>query len=185
MRVGPLQFARQVDPQLDAVEQAAGHHQVFRGSLDMQNAVTGGHVLRPTFTNGPTAAVRVLMQKPAINQIGERFKAAVRMPGCAFRLTGGILHLAHLIHHDERINIAGIEASERPTDRKSLALERLRRSSHGFSAPRSGCSGHVQPRQGEGVSGDCGHGYSSLLISSTNNRITGASIPRICGEHER
>ena len=65
------------------------------------------------------------MQKPAINQIGEGFETAVRVPGGAFRLAGGIFHLAHLIHHDERINIAGVEAGERDVQVYQL-LERNR-----------------------------------------------------------
>ena len=93
----------QVDPQLQAVEQATGLDQRRGRGLDVQEAVTRGHVLRAAVVDRAATAVRVLVDELAVDEVRERLEAAVRVPGRALRLAGGVLHLAHLVHVDERV----------------------------------------------------------------------------------
>ncbi len=60
---GGAERARKVDPQLKAVEETSGHHDVLGGRLDVQDACTRGHPLGVAATDQPAPAVGVLVLK--------------------------------------------------------------------------------------------------------------------------
>src|SRR5207249_9786536 len=75
------------------------------------------------------------MLKGAVDHVGDRLEASVRMPRGPLRLTGPVLHLAHLVHVDERIQISLIEPIERTPYRKALALHASWSPSDGHDTP--------------------------------------------------
>ena len=119
----PLLCLRQVDPQLDAVEEATRDHQGLGRRLDVQDAGARRHPLRIAVRDHSPAAVRVAVLEGAVHDVGDGLEAAMRMPGRAFRLAGRVLDLPHLVHVDERVELAEIHAVERATHREAVALE--------------------------------------------------------------
>ena len=105
------------------------------------------------------AAVAVLVVEDAVDDVGDGLEAAVRVPGRALRLTGRVLHLAHLVHHDERVELGQVDAGERAADREPLPLEALRGGGHLPDRTRlvaqSGLAQAVE--NGQVVDGDGGH----------------------------
>jgi hypothetical protein len=91
---------------------------------------------------------------------------SMRMPGRALGLTGGVLHLAHLVEVDERVEVVEGDARERATDREPLPFESVRgdrHAAHGAMA-RDRRIRFGDPRQdGDVVDGQCGHGLDSLV----------------------
>src|SRR2546425_1011299 len=71
------------------------------------------------------------MRKGAVDHVRDGLEAAVRMPGGAFRFARAVLDLAHLVHVNERIEVALIEPIERAAHRKALALDALRGGGNG------------------------------------------------------
>src|SRR5206468_3724178 len=66
------------------------------------------------------------MLKGAVDHVGDRLEPSVRMPRGPLRLTGPVLHLAHLVHVDEWVQVSLIESIERTPYRKALALDAFR-----------------------------------------------------------
>jgi hypothetical protein len=126
----PLQPSRQVDPQLEAVEQPSPDHHLLRRRLNVNQTSTGGHPLGVAVSDQAAAAVGVLMAENAVEHVGNGLEPAVGMPGGALRLARGVVDLAHLIHMHERVKGAQVHAGEGSTDRKSLALKARRRRGH-------------------------------------------------------
>ena len=157
----------QVDPQLQAVEQATGLDQRRGRGLDVQEAVTRGHVLRAAVVDGAATAMRVLVDELAVDEVGERLEAAVRVPGRALRLAGRVLDLAHLVHVDERVEDLHRHPGEGTMHRESLALESGGRRGDRRDRSRGGLRHRGQAGQGQGVSGDGGHGFLLGFIYST------------------
>jgi hypothetical protein len=105
------------------------------------------------------AAVGVGVLEGAVDDVGDGLEAAVRVPRGALGLTRGVLDLAHLVHVDERVEVAQVDAGERAADREALSLEAGRRGGDrpGPAAHRPG-GGQRDARQGGGVlDGDGGH----------------------------
>ncbi|MPN05245.1 hypothetical protein SDC9_152495 [bioreactor metagenome] len=105
------------------------------------------------------------MPERAVDDVGDRLEAAVRVPVGAPGLTRGVLDLAHLVHVDERVEQFVRHPGEGAADREALALERAGRGRHG----QGGALGLVGPgggdaRQRQGVSGHGGHDLSSGLL---------------------
>ena len=125
-RVRPLLRGGQVDPQLDAVEQAAGGDQLGRRRLDVQDAGPCRHPLGVAVGDQAAAAVGVLVGEGAVDHVRHRLEAAVGMPGRALGLAGRVLHRAHLVHVDEGVEQPLVDAGEGAMDREALALEALR-----------------------------------------------------------
>ena len=153
-----LVLARQVHPQLDTVEHAAALDELGGWRLDVQDARPRGHPLRGAVGDQPAAAVRVLVGEAAVDHVRDGFEAAVRMPVCAPRLTGLVLHLSHLVHVHERVQIGGAHAGEGANDGESLALVAVRpggdRADRPFGVRRRG---RGDPRQCQRVSSDSRH----------------------------
>ena len=137
----------QVHPELDAVEQAAGLHQPLRRRLDVEDAGAGGHPLGVAVGDRAAAAVGVLVVEDAVDHVGDGLEAAVRVPRRALGLAGRVLHLAHLVHHDERVEQAEVDAGERAAYREALPLEALRRGGH---LPAPGAAGRPDRARADG-----------------------------------
>ena len=120
----PLLLARQVDPQLDAVEQATADVTSHSGGVSMcRMPAAGGHPLGVAVGDEPAAAVGVLVLEDAVDDVGDGLEAAVRVPRRALGLARRVLDLAHLVHVDERVEQRQVDAGERAADREALALE--------------------------------------------------------------
>ena len=119
---GELVLLRQVHPQLDAVEGAAALDEFGGRGLDVQDPRAGRHPLGGAVGDQAAAAVRILVGEAAVDHVGDRLEAAVRMPGGASRLAGLVLDLAHLVHVDERVEVGGADACERTDDGEALPL---------------------------------------------------------------
>ena len=119
----PLVGPRQVDPQLNTVEQAAAHHQFLRRGLDVEYPRACGHPLGVTVGDPTPTTVRVLMNESAVDDVGDRLEAPVRMPRGPFRFPRGVVDLSHLVHMDERVQIGKAHAGEGATDGESLSFQ--------------------------------------------------------------
>ncbi len=127
VRREPLGVARQVDPQLEPVEQAAlGDEPLGRG-LDVEQPASGGHPLGVAVGDRTAAAVAVLVVEDAVDHVRHGLEAAVRVPRRALGLARGVLDLTHLVHVDERVEPGRVDAGERAADGESLTLVALRR----------------------------------------------------------
>lgn len=145
------------------MEEAAGHHQGLRGRLDVEEARTGRHPLGVAVGDGAAATLRVLVVEDPVDDVRDGLEAAVGVPGGAFGLTRRVLHLAHLVHHDERVEVLVGDPGERPAHRESLALETARRGRHGEHGTRHGVGRSGHTGQGQRVlDGHCRHVGTSL-----------------------
>ena len=126
-RLGHLEPRRQVDPELEAVEEAAAHHQLLGRLLDVQDAAAGRHPLGVAVGDEAAAAVGVLVPEHPVDDVRDGLEAAVRVPRGALGLARRVLDLAHLVHVHERVEVAQADARERAPDREPLALEARRR----------------------------------------------------------
>ena len=75
------------------------------------------------------------MVESAINDVGNGFEATMRVPRSALGLTRCVLHLAHLIHHDEGISIFHCDASKGASHWEAFAFKTLRSSSDATKWP--------------------------------------------------
>ena len=82
-----------------------------------------GHPLRVAVGDDAAAAVRVGVLERPVEHVGHGLEPTMRMPRRALRLTRRVLHLAHLVEVDERVEVGQVDARERATDREALALE--------------------------------------------------------------
>jgi hypothetical protein len=157
-----LVLARQVHPQLDAVEHPATFDQFGGRRLDVQDPRPCGHPLCGAVGDQPTAAVGVLMGESAVEHVRHGFEPAVRMPVGAPGLPGLVLDLAHLIHVHEGIQVCGAYSGEGAHDGKALALVASRAGGDGADGPLGvRRAGRGDPRQSQGVSGDSRHASSN------------------------
>lgn len=76
-----------------------------------------------------------------VDDVGHGLEAAVRVPGRALGLPGRVLHLTHLVHHDERVEVAVVDPGERAAHREALALETAGRGGHGEHGTCDGVGG--------------------------------------------
>ena len=67
------------------------------------------------------------MVKDAVDHERDRLEPAVWMQGVALGLTGGIVHLAHLVHVHKRVEVSRADTGECTPDRETLAFEAARR----------------------------------------------------------
>jgi hypothetical protein len=162
-RVGHLEPGGQVDPELEAVEQPAAHDDLLGRRLDVQDAAARGHPLGVAVGDQAAAAVRVLVAEDPVDHVCHGLEPAVRMPGRALGLAGRVVDLAHLVHVDERVELAEVDASERAPDRESLSLESGRGGGHRLHRPVRGHGGIGLGDAGQDedvVDGYRWHGYS-------------------------
>ena len=92
----------------------------------------GRHPLGVAVGDQAAAAVGVLVLERAVDHVGDGLEAAVRVPRRALRLARRVLHLAHLVHVDERVEVApgrrrrtrGGPGSPRPRSRSARSSRR-------------------------------------------------------------
>jgi hypothetical protein len=70
----------------------------------------------------PAAAVGVLVVHGAVDDVGDGFEAAVRVPRGADRLARSQIDLAHVVEVDERVEFGHRHAGEAAAYRESFAL---------------------------------------------------------------
>ena len=168
----PLLLGRQVDPQLDAVEQPARHHQVLGRRLDVQDARARRHPLRVAVGDDAAAAVRVLVLEDAVDDVRDGLEPPVRMPGRALRLARRVVDLAHLVHVHERVDVVEAHAAaEGPADGEALALEASRRGRDRLDGPLRDHRGVRLGDPGQGQ--DVFHGYGRHLTSPSAGELPG------------
>ncbi|MDQ1304562.1 MAG: hypothetical protein QG671_389 [Actinomycetota bacterium] len=174
MAVEPFFLAWQVDPQLDSVEPSAAVDEFGGRGFDVQDSGARRHPLGGAVGDQPAAAMRILMCEPAVDHVGDRLESAVRMPVGSAGLTRFIVHLAHLVHVNEWVQISGTHPGEGPDHRESLPLV-----SAGPGVDRShgpldvGGSGRAQSGQGQGV---CSYSWHTPI-----NRTAVRFIPFLVG----
>ena len=117
------------------MKQAARHDQMLRRSLDVKQTGARGHPLGVTIGDDPSAALRVLMLHDAVDHVGDRFEAAMRMPRRAFGLTRCVLHLAHLVEVDERIELSKVDVPRFSVEAVELRRELRLRQRPGLQDP--------------------------------------------------
>jgi hypothetical protein len=129
----------------------------------------GGHPLGGAVGDGAAAAVGVLVQEGAVDDVGDGLEAAVGVPRRALGLVRRVLDLAHLVHVDEGVEVGERDAGEGPVDREPLALVAL--GGGGDAAHRAidrhGGIGFGHAGQGEDVVGGDG-GHDVLLRWATS-----------------
>ena len=153
-RIEPLVGRREVHPELDPVEQAAGGDELLGRALDVQDARPGGHPLGGAVGDEAAAADGVLVLEGAVDHVGHRLEATVGVPGRALRLTGGVLDLAHLVHVDERVEVGQRHTREGAPYGEALALETRGRVGDALDrADGGGLGGHADPREQQGCLG--------------------------------
>jgi len=159
----------QVDPELEAVEQAAGGDEPFRGLLDVEDAGAGRHPLRVAVGDDAAAPIGVGVLEGPVDHVRDGLEAAVRMPGRPLGLARRVLDLAHLVEMDEGVEVGQVDAGERPPDREALALVPLRghrHAGHGALAGKDRVRFRDSRQDGDVVDGDGGHGVEFLTGGS-------------------
>ena len=122
-RCRPLLGCGKVHPELEAMEEAARGDEPLRRFLDVQDSGPGGHPLGVAVCDHASAAVRVAVLEGAVDHVGDRLEATVGVPGGAFGLAWGVLHLAHLVEVNERIEVGLRDTGECAADGEALAFE--------------------------------------------------------------
>ena len=170
--------ARQVDPQLEAVEEAALTAPATRAATSMcsrpEPAVI--HWVSPSVIV-PPPPWRVLVHEDAVDDVGDGLEAAVRVPGGALGLARRVLDLTHLVHVDERVERRQVDPGEGAAHGEALALEAARRGRHRAHRPRHGIRqrlGHA--RQGQDVVD--GHGWHGHQLLCTGSILGGRRLLR-------
>ena len=94
--------------------------------------------------------------------VGDGLEAAVGVPVGALGLAGRVVDLAHLVHVDERVEVAEVDTGEGPAHGEALALEALRRGRERHDGPITVAHRLLgELRKGQRVSGHCRHSGAS------------------------
>ena len=93
----------------------------------MQDSTTGCHPLRPAVSDDSATTMTVLVDECAVHEIRNGFETTMRMPIGAAGFKRRIVDLAHLVHHDERIEIGRRHASKSAAHWKTFAFKTTRR----------------------------------------------------------
>ena len=114
----------------------------------------------------PPPPVRVLVLEDAVDDVGDGLEPTVGVPRRALRLAGGVLHLTHLVHVDERVEGAQRHAGERAAHREALALEAGRRGGDRLHGPvgAGGAIGIGEAGEREDVVDGCSGHWWYLLV---------------------
>ena len=125
-RIEPLVGRREVDPELNAVEQPSAGNELVGGPLDVQDARPRRHPLRRAVRDEAASTDGVLMLEGAVDHVGHGLEAPMGVPGRALGFAGGVLHLAHLVHVDEGVELGDRHAGEGAPYRETFAFETTR-----------------------------------------------------------
>jgi len=116
--IGELVLFRQRDPGLKALQARAGAAQLRRGALRMNDAVPGGHPVDVARRDRLHGAEAVAVQDFALEQIGDRRQADVRMRAHVDSGTRREIRRTHVIEKDERADHAVRHPGEHSPHRK-------------------------------------------------------------------
>ena len=105
------------------MEQAAAGDELVGRPLDVQDARPRRHPLRRAVRDQAAATDGVLVLEGAVDHVGDGLEAPVGVPGRALGLAGCVLHLAHLVHVDEGVEVRDGHAGEGAPHREPLAFE--------------------------------------------------------------
>src|SRR5207244_4861595 len=127
-RIGHLEAARQIRPQLEAVHPAV---LVALRHLLVQNAAAGGHPLHVARTHAAAIAKAVAVLDATAQHIGDRLDTTMRMPRKAGEVVLGVL-VTEIIQQQEGIEVAGFSEPERAAQLDAGAFERGQRLGNRF-----------------------------------------------------
>ena len=105
-------------------------------------AAAAHHVLRITGPQDAVIAVRVAVLHLALEQIGDHLEALVRVVGRAGGGARRVVHRAHLVDEQERVDLLEAAGRDRPADEKTTALEGLGGGDDAGERARSGRAGN-------------------------------------------
>jgi hypothetical protein len=77
----------------------------------------------PAVGDDATAAVGVLVEEHAVDHVGDRLEATVRVPVGAARFVRPVVDLTHLVHVDERVEIGEGHTGKGAPHGETLTLE--------------------------------------------------------------
>src|SRR6266536_3980291 len=103
-RLRQLEPARQVHPDLKAVDAAAALEELARRQLGVDDAATGSHPLHVARVDHAAMACGILVLDAAFENVRDGLEAAMRMIGCADRLAGSVLDRTQLVDEQERVH---------------------------------------------------------------------------------
>ena len=121
-RLRHLQACRQVHPDLETVHATALCHDARRGHLRVHHTPPRRHPLHITGLQATRMTGRVTVFELAVKHVGHRLKAAVRVIRGANPLARPIVHRAHLIDQQDRIEVAQPRRWQGPTDLEAATL---------------------------------------------------------------
>src|SRR5260370_15862399 len=170
---GPLLAGGKVDPELDAVEETTTGDQRLGRPLDVKDHRAGRLPLGCAVGVGAARAGGVLVLKGPVDHVGDGREAAMRVPCRTLGLAGAVLHLAHLVHVNEGVEVALVEAVKGARDGKALAFDTFGRRGDGEQGTLDG-GGRVGVRDA-GQRQDVFDGNRGHCISC--NRATPVAIP--------
>jgi len=174
----PLIRRRQVHPELDAVEQAAGRHEVLGRHLRVHDAGARRHPLRRAIGDDAAAAVRVAVADLAVEHVRDGLEPAMRVVGRALGLARRVLDGAHVVEEQERVGQPEVEGGRRATDLKALPLEERRCVEHALYRTADRVLGRRNPRERGWVRrSDRRHVGLPLVRVVRSNSASGRAIP--------
>src|ERR1700716_866604 len=100
----------------------------------MKDPRTRGHPLRGAVGDEAASAGGVLVLKGAVDHVSHGLEAAMRVPRSPLRLAGTVLHLAHLVHVNEGVEVALVEPVKGTPNREAFTFDapgRRRDGKHG------------------------------------------------------
>src|ERR1700737_5631785 len=130
------------------MEKTAARDQRLGRAFNMKDPRARGHPLFGAVGDTAASPGGVLMLKRAIDHVGDGLEAAMRVPRGPLRLTRTVLHLAHLVHVNEGVEVALIEPVKGAPNREALT----------FDAPGGRRDGKHGTLDGGGTVGVCDSG---------------------------
>ncbi len=138
--IGELVLFRERDPGLQALQARARAAQLRRGALRMNDAVPSGHPVDIARCDRLHGAEAVTVQDFALEQIGDRRQAYVRMRAHVDAGAWREIRRTHVIEKDERADHAVRHPGEHSPHRKPAEVAGV-----GFKQKKGACA-HEEPR---------------------------------------
>ena len=97
-----LVFSWKVHPYLETMASSTVSQDVLVRQFAVNDASAGGHPLNVARPKCSAVAGGVLVDHAAVEQVGDRLKAAMGMGRCAHRFARTVVHRAHLVQQQKR-----------------------------------------------------------------------------------
>ncbi len=125
------------------------------------------------------SALGVLVGEGPVDHVRDRLESTMRVPRCSLRLSGRVVHLTHLVHVDEGVEVAQAQAGKGPPHRESLSLEPTGGGGHRRHRALSGAAGvkSGDSRQYREITRS--HSGHERLLSALAGRIRSGRARRI------